>query len=170
MNTFNVGDKVYCPMIGTKVYTLEASGHPYYPLGIAINKNRGDARYFSFLYSGVYMSAFDTPILFHATAKNKKLLDELYGLDFEAPEPEMVKVGNFEFPKPESKPLKEGERFYIPALYDEEKPYVVHNWYSELSGAEAYLKKGIVHRTKEAAIQHARVLLAISQGKTSLEE
>lgn len=82
--------------------------------------------------------------------------------------PEMIKIGNFEFPKSESEPLEVGEEYYFPHLCWS-KFIDDLTWHGTALDMKL-LERGLVHKTEEAAKQHARVLMAISQGKTSLGE
>lgn len=82
--------------------------------------------------------------------------------------PEMIKIGNFEFPKGETEPLRPSERYYAPELSKE--GFVLETTWENDSLDWHYLKRGFMHKTREAAKQHARVLMAISLGKTSLED
>lgn len=84
MSEFKLGDKVYCPKIGIKVYTLEDTGcifdnHPF-PLRITIN----DLNY-TYTKEGISYSGNKCKDLFHATKENKELLELLYGVEFEEP-------------------------------------------------------------------------------------
>lgn len=102
--------------------------------------------------------SFSSVIKFHSL--------DIVGM-WEEPKP-TIKIGDIDVPEPEREPLKIGETYYIPYLSHQD------NINSLCWGNDMYdirvLKRGLVHRTKEAAIQHAKVLIAISQGKTSLEE
>lgn len=87
--------------------------------------------------------------------------DDIVGM-WEEP-PEMIKIGNFEFPKPITKSLNKGVRYFVAAP-------TVHDFYYEMEWENNIydndrLKAGHIHLTKEAAIQHALVLIAISQGR-----
>lgn len=82
--------------------------------------------------------------------------------------PETIKIGDFEFPKPESEPLEVGEQYFMPSPQRNNLLSIV-TWEGDDSD-KCWLKSGLVHRTKEAAVQHAKVLIAISQEKTSLDD
>ena len=85
--TFKVGDAVYCPILGNKIFTLTKnstkSSKRIYPLRI------------SFPEYGEYGEIFDeygkynlndlNNSLFHVTKENQELLSKLYGIQFEEP-------------------------------------------------------------------------------------
>ena len=76
--TFNVGNKVYCPEIGINVFTLQANQDDYhYPL--MINSSE------TFTKNGIQWKERTLPSIIHATEENHKKLCDLYGVDFEAP-------------------------------------------------------------------------------------
>ena len=74
---FKVGDKVYYPKEGNKVFTIEEDEYTIlYPLRFGANTFTRDGR----------RHARDiTPSLFHATPENHKALEQLYGDEFEKP-------------------------------------------------------------------------------------
>lgn len=79
-NHFKVGDKVYCPKVGTDVYTLEYNTHNTYTLtidekGVWISFTEGGHEYRDDL----------VPCIFHAIEENRELLGKLYGIDFAKP-------------------------------------------------------------------------------------
>ncbi|ETD72792.1 hypothetical protein V757_02310 [Pelistega indica] len=81
---------------------------------------------------------------------------------------ETIKIGNFEFPKPEGKYPEAGAKYYYPAL---NRDFLVEfdfwGWNTlDVTIAES----GLLHLSEENARKHAEVLVAISQGKTSLED
>ena len=77
MNKFKIGDKVYFPKDGNKVFTIEEDEYTIrYPLRFGANTFTRDGR----------RHARDiTPSLFHATLENHKALEQLYGVEFEKP-------------------------------------------------------------------------------------
>ena len=161
MSKFKIGDKVYCPTLGTGVYTLDISLSDD---EFIVRADNGEYRYAK--EDGRLSNCGLLPRIFHASKENHEKLESLYGVEFKVPEPEMVKIGNFEFPKPESEPLKESEEFYIPDI-NSLCFYERHFWHDKLITCHGMLSKGLVHKTIKAAIQHAKVLISISQGRTS---
>lgn len=76
---FKVGDKVYYPMHGNRIYTIHdkyVSMSEDYPLWV----NGG-----SFTLDGKYQSNRPIPDLLHTTPENHELLEKLYGVEFEKP-------------------------------------------------------------------------------------
>lgn len=76
---------------------------------------------------------------------------------------EMVTIGDVSFPKPESKPLKDGDEFWV--AY----PTFIHyalsgNWVGDKLDKLA-LSRGFLHKSKEDAIAHAKALIKLSGGE-----
>lgn len=81
MKTFNVGDLVYCPKIGVGVYVLERDDDEYglhYKLKIETDRFME-----TFTEGGSFYIKDALPAIFKATAKNKKRLSKLYGVEFD---------------------------------------------------------------------------------------
>lgn len=80
---FKVGDKVYCPMYSTSVLRVARNKTGYhsdiYPLAIAVGRNHNTLN-----NEGKIRNADKQPVLFHATPENRKALEQLYGVEFEA--------------------------------------------------------------------------------------
>ena len=80
--TFEAGDKVYCPEFGTHIAQLEETcllGNIYLTL-----KSKSGVLWF-FYHDGYQDIDDKTQSLFHATPENHALLEQLYGIDFEKP-------------------------------------------------------------------------------------
>lgn len=74
-----------------------------------------------------------------------------------------IKIGGIDVPEPEREPCKNGEVYYIPALQWSD---LVAGYAWDGGGCDIrYLKRGLVHKTEEAAQQHARALLALTECK-----
>lgn len=73
MKEFKVGDMVYCPRLGSKVYTLEEVKDPVGSYTLRISYENGD----------LYFSPEDEYRIFHANEKNRVLLNQLYDFYFE---------------------------------------------------------------------------------------
>ncbi|WII94971.1 hypothetical protein LU276_08150 [Moraxella haemolytica] len=76
---------------------------------------------------------------------------------------EMVAVGGVSFPKPESEPLKYGEKYWIA-----DPTHTCYTLTYEWAGYEldkSILAKGLLHRSRENAIAHAKALIELSGGK-----
>ena len=74
--------------------------------------------------------------------------------------PRTININGFEVPEPVREPLPVGSEYFtadpvIPAYHRE---YV---WRDD-SADQTFLKRGVIHLTKEAAIQHAKALLSFT--------
>lgn len=78
-HVFKAGDKVYCPMLGTRVYTVERNRGKTYPIKVLDDTFTGTGHFFT-TYSE------DLPSIYPATKDNHRLLSELHGVEFEPPE------------------------------------------------------------------------------------
>ena len=84
LNEFKIGDLVYYPHDSQAIYKLE--GNPdidseFFPLVI----KRPMLTTLCFTVDGKGRVRSNIPIIFHATLENKKILDRLYGIEFEDP-------------------------------------------------------------------------------------
>ena len=75
---------------------------------------------------------------------------------------EMITIGNVSFPKPESKPLKDAEQYWVVTLTV--APYTVSVSWSGDQFDKWALSRGLVHRSKENAIKHSKALIELSGG------
>lgn len=80
MKEFKVGDKVYCPAKGTKIFTLLKSDNEYLPLGIY----EGNLVLKLLTSDGCELYEKHS-IIHHATHENQELPEKLYGVEFEKP-------------------------------------------------------------------------------------
>lgn len=81
MSKFKVGDKVFFPPSGGKVFGLEDSGINVYPISVDV----GFARV-TFTSKGCENPTFVGSAIFHATKENHELLSKLYPeIQFELP-------------------------------------------------------------------------------------
>ena len=76
---------------------------------------------------------------------------------------EMITIGDVSFPKPESEPLKDDEEYWIA------DPTVLHHklvsqWVGDKLDKMA-LSRGLIHKSKENAIAHAKALIKLSGGE-----
>lgn len=77
---FKVGNRVYCPLMGTKIFTLIENPSTTYPLKF-IHESCNEI----FTKDGKYNINHGNPSLFRATKENQELLSKLYGTQFEEP-------------------------------------------------------------------------------------
>lgn len=75
MSKFKGGDKVYCPVLGTKVYTLTESRTSAAPLLLPVGDDVGTIR---INVDGTMYSKEAAPSIFRATKENYELLSKLY--------------------------------------------------------------------------------------------
>lgn len=75
---FKSGDKVYFPKKSNKVLTLKKNeiGYKAYPFEVCDTVFTAD---------GKYNTRDALPIIYYATPENHELLEQLYGIEFEAP-------------------------------------------------------------------------------------
>lgn len=76
---FKAGDKVYCPMLGTGVYTLFDTKRTTYPIGIRGERFTSSGRFYN-------MHPESVSALYPVTKENHRLLSKLHGVEFELPE------------------------------------------------------------------------------------
>lgn len=84
--------------------------------------------------------------------------DDIVGM-WEPPKP-TIRIGNMDVPEPEREPLKIGEPYYVPCIYYPGTADSI-NWNNDTYDIRV-LKRGLVHKTREAAEQHAKALIALT--------
>ena len=75
----------------------------------------------------------------------------------------MINIGGHSVPKPLTKQPEENTEVYIMTTLHNPF-YFCAKWNSKCSNHRRWLKLGVVHSTEEAAIAHAKALIAISGG------
>ena len=129
MNTFKIGDKVYFPKDGNKVFTIEDDERSIlYPLGFGGN---------TFTRNGRYCISDTTPSLYHATPENKAKLEAFYGIPFESapykPTPKEIiqaRLDSGELSVPcwvssvDKQPATRNTWMFIRQIVDEDQPFV----------------------------------------------
>lgn len=75
-----------------------------------------------------------------------------------------INIGGHSVPKPLTAPPEDGTEIYIVTILNE-LFYFYFQWDGESCAHQRWLKLGMVHSTKEAAIAHAKALIAISGGE-----
>ena len=83
INEFKVGDLVYYPSCSQKIYELKENPDKdsEYPLVIKQRKHTISI----ITTTGMDYFSNEVPRIFHATLETKKILDQLYGIEFEEP-------------------------------------------------------------------------------------
>ena len=84
------------------------------------------------------------------------------GYDFRL-KPKTININGFEVPEPAREALNRCDKYFIadPVIPDYQRGYI---WWGD-SADQTFLRRGIIHLTKEAAIQHARALLSFTEVK-----
>lgn len=76
-------------------------------------------------------------------------------------EPKIIQIGSMEVPEPVREGLRLDECYYLPSLFAN-NPYEIH-WWRNTPQCKRLLANGLLHRTKENAIAHAKALLQFTQ-------
>ena len=78
---------------------------------------------------------------------------------------EMITIGDVSFPKPESEPLEIGTEYWVaePSYRNciSQNPYI----WDDDDIDRRYLRRGLVHLTRENAIAHTKALIQLGGGK-----
>ena len=82
--------------------------------------------------------------------------------------PRTIMIGDIEVPEPMLVAPKKGDYYYLVSLLDEDVAAV--QAYDEMHCEEMWLRRGLCHHTKEAAITHARALIALTSKKDASHE
>ena len=77
---------------------------------------------------------------------------------------EMVTIGDVSFPKPESEPLELDTKYWLAELSYECYTTTGPMYWEDDSQDRIYLKRGLVHLTRENASAHAKALIKLSGG------
>ena len=85
INEFKAGDWVYYPSISTAIYKLEENQNKDSECHLVIKEQGSASHIHSFTVTGEKGFHIGVPSIFHATIETKKLLDQLYGIEFEEP-------------------------------------------------------------------------------------
>ena len=78
---------------------------------------------------------------------------------WEEPKP-TIKIGDIDVPEPEREPLRNSETYYVPVLSF--RNLASSNTWDGVEFDLRRLERGLVHKTREAAEQHAKALLALT--------
>lgn len=71
-----------------------------------------------------------------------------------------INIGGHIVPKPLTEPPEHDTTIYMASLLN--KSLYSSDWWTNHAMSQEWLKRGLVHTTKEAAIAHAKALIAIS--------
>lgn len=76
--------------------------------------------------------------------------------------PEMITIGDVEFPKPETEPLPRNTKYYLPYLLKPNEPH--ETVWDNVEMDYKYLKLGLIHLSQDNAIAHAKALIKLTDG------
>ena len=85
INEFKAGDLVYYPSYSSKIYTLKENPNKDSECHLVIKEPGSASPIQGFAVTGEKGFHIGVPSIFHATIETKKLLDRLYGIEFEEP-------------------------------------------------------------------------------------
>ena len=71
--------------------------------------------------------------------------------------PKTMNINGYEVPEPVRTKLNEEDTYYIPDVLG--YAFYIADWWSDTDQDLKFLNLGLIHLTKEAAIQHAKALL-----------
>ncbi|MDO4708234.1 MAG: hypothetical protein Q4B94_00155 [Pseudomonadota bacterium] len=78
--------------------------------------------------------------------------------------PRTININGYSVPEPVRRPLKDGDKYYVPALFEAVLADYYY-WGDAIDGDEVdrrLLERGLVHMTAEAAVVHAKALLSFT--------
>ena len=77
--------------------------------------------------------------------------------------PKTIKIGEYDVPEPCREALEYGERYWVVGIMAD-SPLQSWSWSGD-SLATMWLERGLLHRTKEAAELHTKVLISLTATK-----
>lgn len=75
--------------------------------------------------------------------------------------PRTIRIGEIEVTEPVREPLQNGEQYFVPAIEWGDEDTNSTRWDGD-STDRCLLKQGMVHLTEEAALAHAKALIALT--------
>ena len=75
--------------------------------------------------------------------------------------PRTIRIGEIDIPEPVREPLQNGENYFVPAIDCGDECTHRFSWDDD-STDKRLLKQGMVHLTNEAALAHAKALIALT--------
>jgi hypothetical protein len=82
--------------------------------------------------------------------------------------PRTIMIGDIEVPEPMLKAINKGDVYFTPSVTSD-RLYNNDTWYGD-SYDEKCMSRGLVHGNKEAAITHAKALIALTEKKDASHE
>ena len=77
--------------------------------------------------------------------------------------PRTIRIGDIDVPEPVREALKKSQQYFIAVITDSN--FYVSTVWSDDNLDKICLARGLIHLTKEAAIEHAKALILVSGGK-----
>ena len=77
--------------------------------------------------------------------------------------PRTIRIGDIDVPKPVREALSVGQQFFV--VSPDFSEYTYSDVWDECHTDNHWISRGLVHLTKEAAIEHAKALILVSGGK-----
>lgn len=93
---------------------------------------------------------------------DKKIQDRM---DLLMAPPPMRSINGHEHPEPVREPLENGQRYWIPLAEEDDLTYVDGYEWSGCQVDMTWLKRGLLHLTREAAEAHARAIILAGGGE-----
>lgn len=119
----------------------------------AINNNQP----IEYFHSGTYWQ--------HISSSNAlKVIEEGHAANLRIYKPETIMMNGHVVSTPESEPLQDGQLYWIVSRSHQIYMHIWRNDYADSS----WLREGVVHLSKEAAIFHRDALLAFTRATTAL--
>lgn len=86
-------------------------------------------------------------------------------LDLFMASPPMRSINGYEYPEPVREPLKDGQTYWIPFICEDELTYIDGYRWTDNWTDRFWLKRGLIHLTREAAEAHARAIILAGGGE-----
>ena len=82
--------------------------------------------------------------------------------------PRTVMIGDVEVPEPMREAIDYGVTYYLPDIFSE-RMYSYNSWNDSKYDCECLLR-GVIHKTRDGAIAHAKALIALTTKKSASHE
>ena len=75
--------------------------------------------------------------------------------------PRTIRIGEIDIPEPVREPLQHGEKYFVPYISSGDLSCGIFTWRFDEQDKEM-MRNGIIHITEEAALAHAKALIALT--------